>query len=126
MHARVTLFEIDTLRVNQDALLERFQQTVMPELERQDGYQVVTVNLPLGDLTSAQARGIADIARRFVGDNIRTTVEQNLVLRYVSEADLPDLYAALRDIGLHEPGANTIADITACPGTDTCKLGIAS
>jgi ferredoxin-nitrite reductase len=94
--------------------------------QRQDGYQVVTVNLPLGDLTSEQARGVADIARRFVGDNIRTTVEQNLVLRYVSEADLPDLYLALKEIGLHDPGANTIADITTCPGTDTCKLGIAS
>jgi sulfite reductase (ferredoxin) len=29
-------------------------------------------------------------------------------------------------VGLGEPGAGTIVDITACPGTDTCKLGIAS
>jgi len=94
--------------------------------QRQEGYSVVTVNLPLGDLTSQQARGLADIARRFVGDNVRTSVEQNIVLRYVAEADLPALYEALDDIGLALPGAGTIVDVTACPGTDTCKLGIAS
>ncbi|HEX9889673.1 MAG TPA: nitrite/sulfite reductase [Nitriliruptorales bacterium] len=94
--------------------------------QRQDGYCIVTVNLPLGDLTSAQARGLAEIARRFVGDNIRTTVEQNIVLRFVAEADLPALYEALSEIGLALPGAGTIVDVTACPGTDTCKLGIAS
>jgi sulfite reductase (ferredoxin) len=94
--------------------------------QRQDGYHVVTVNLPLGDITTEQARGLADIARRFVGDNLRTTVDQNLVLRFVSEADLPALYEALDGIGLGLPGAGTIVDVTACPGTDTCKLGIAS
>jgi sulfite reductase (ferredoxin) len=44
----------------------------------------------------------------------------------VSEADLPELHRELEAIGLGEPGAGTILDITACPGTDTCKLGIAS
>ncbi len=94
--------------------------------QRQDGYAVVTVNCPLGDLTSTQARALADVARSYVGDNLRTTVEQNFVLRWVSGEDLPALYADLVKIGLGEPGAGTIADITACPGTDTCKLGIAS
>ena len=94
--------------------------------QRQEGYDVVTLNLPLGDLTSAQARGLASIARTYVGDNLRTTVDQNIVVRYVSEADLPALYRDLDEIGLALPGAGTIADVTACPGTDTCKLGIAS
>ena len=94
--------------------------------QRQDGYSAVTVALPLGDITSEQTRRLADIARTYVGDNIRTTVEQNIVLRYVSNADLPALYRELRDAGLGAPGAGTILDITACPGTDTCKLGIAS
>ena len=53
-------------------------------------------------------------------------MEQNIVLRWVSEADLPGLHRELKRIGLGEPGAGTIVDITACPGTDTCKLGIAS
>ena len=53
-------------------------------------------------------------------------MEQNIVLRWVSEADLPALHAELRAIGLGAPGAGTIVDVTSCPGTDTCKLGIAS
>ena len=94
--------------------------------QRQAGYCVAVVNCPLGDLTAAQARALADLARRYVGDNLRTTVEQNIVLRWVSEADLQPLHADLAAIGLADPGAGTIVDITACPGTDTCKLGIAS
>ena len=94
--------------------------------QRQDGYAVATVTLPLGDISASQCRQLANIARRFSGDNLRTTVEQNIVLRWVSEADLPDLYRELKRIGLAQPGAGTIVDVAACPGTDTCKLGIAS
>jgi sulfite reductase (ferredoxin) len=94
--------------------------------QRQSGYVVATVALPLGDLSSAQMRALADVARKYVGDNVRTTVEQNIVLRWVPEADLPALYSDLQAIGLAEAGAGTIVDITACPGTDTCKLGISS
>ncbi|MDX1413586.1 MAG: nitrite/sulfite reductase [Candidatus Promineifilaceae bacterium] len=94
--------------------------------QRQPGYATVTINLPLGDLSSAQAFDLAGIARQYVGDNLRTTVEQNIVLRWVSEADLPALYKALKDVGLGDAGAGTIVDITSCPGTDTCKLGIAA
>jgi sulfite reductase (ferredoxin) len=86
----------------------------------------VTIALPLGDITSRQMRALADISRRFTRDTARTTVEQNIVLRWIHQADLPALYQALREINLHSPGAQTIVDITACPGTDTCKLGIAS
>lgn len=94
--------------------------------QRQPGYCVVTVNLPLGDISSEQAWQLADIARKYVGDTMRTTVEQNIVLRWVSEADLPSVYADLVAVGLGTAGAGTIVDITSCPGTDTCKLGIAA
>ena len=94
--------------------------------QRQAGYVVATVALPLGDITSHQLRALADISRRFVKETTRTTVEQNVVLRWVSETDLPQLYDDLLALGLAETGAGTIVDITACPGTDTCKLGIAS
>jgi sulfite reductase (ferredoxin) len=94
--------------------------------QRQPGYMSVYINLPLGDMTSSQMFALADIARKYAGDNVRTTVEQNMLLRWISEADLPDLYNDLKPIGLAEPGINTIVDITSCPGTDTCKLGIAS
>ena len=94
--------------------------------QRQPGYAVATVSLPLGDLSGGQLRSLAEVARRFVGDTVRTTVEQNIVLRWVRESDLPALHRELDAIGLARPGAGSIADITACPGTDTCKLGIAS
>jgi sulfite reductase (ferredoxin) len=94
--------------------------------QRQPGYAVAAVTLPLGDLSSWQMRELAEIARRFTPDSVRLTVEQNIVLRWVREAELPDLYRELSLIGLGDPGAGTIVDVTACPGTDTCKLGIAS
>lgn len=101
-----------------------YQTNVYPQ--RQKGYVVATVTLPLGDITADQLRALADIAHTYAGDNARTTVEQNIVLRWVSEADLPALHADLKKIGLAQSGAGTIVDVVACPGTDTCKLGIAS
>jgi len=94
--------------------------------QRQPGYVAATVTLPLGDASADQLRALADIARRFVKDTLRTTVEQNILFRWVSEADLPDFYQAVKAIGLGAADAATIVDVTACPGTDTCKLGIAS
>lgn len=94
--------------------------------QKQPGHVVAAVTLPLGDITADQLRALAGIARRFVKETIRTTVEQNIVFRWVNEADLPELYRDLEAIGLGEPNANTIIDVSACPGTDTCKLGIAS
>jgi sulfite reductase (ferredoxin) len=107
---------------------ESFQRWVKTNtrLQKQDGYVVVTIALPLGDITSNQLRDVAEIARRFTRETIRTTVEQNIVLRWVSQADLPEIHKALQAAGLAQPGAGTIVDIAACPGTDTCKLGISS
>ena len=94
--------------------------------QRQAGYVTATVALPLGDITANQLRSLADIARRFTRETIRTTVEQNFVIRWVSRADLPELYRALQAAGLGAAGAGTIVDVVSCPGTDTCKLGISS
>jgi sulfite reductase (ferredoxin) len=94
--------------------------------QKQAGYVTASITLPLGDLTSDQGRLLADIARKYTGDALRTTAEQNLLLRWVSEGDLPALYQELVAADLAEAGASTITDITACPGTDTCKLGISS
>ncbi len=94
--------------------------------QRQEGYSAVTVALPLGDITATQLRRVADVARQYVKETIRSTVEQNLILRWVSNADLPAVYAELKTAGLAIPGAGTITDIVSCPGTDTCKLGISS
>ena len=92
----------------------------------QDGYSMVTVSLALGDLTADQLRGVGTLSRKYIKGTIRATVPQNLLLRWVSNEDLPALYRDLDDLRLAAPLADSVADITACPGTDSCKLGIAS
>ena len=94
--------------------------------QRQEGYSTVTVVLPLGDITPNQLRSLSDIVQEFTNGTIRTSVEQNFVIRWVSNVDIPALHAALAAVDLAEPGASNILDIVACPGTDTCKLGISS
>ncbi len=107
---------------------EAFQQWLKTNTraQKQPGYVVVTVALPLGDITANQLRSLADIVRRFTKETIRTTVEQNFVIRWVSKRDLPEIFDALQAAHLADPGAGTIVDIVTCPGTDTCKLGISS
>lgn len=92
----------------------------------QDNFVTATVRLPLGDISSEQMRSLTSITRSFAGDTVRLTVEQNIAVRFVSEADLPSFYKALSEVGLASPGASTSRDIVACPGTDTCKLGVSS
>src|SRR5262249_7326258 len=94
--------------------------------QRQSGYNVVTVALPLGDITATQLRKLADIARNYVQETVRTTVEQNIILRWIHDADLIAVYNELKSVNLHAAGAGTVVDLVACPGTDTCKLGISS
>ncbi len=96
------------------------------EPQAQAGYSTAKVSLPLGDFSPQQGRAVAAMMRKYTGDTLRTTVDQNLMFRWVSNADLPALYADLAAAGLAEAGADTITDITSCPGTDTCKLGISS
>jgi sulfite reductase (ferredoxin) len=94
--------------------------------QKQEGYSVVTIALPLGDITANQLRALADIARRFTKETLRSTVEQNILLRWVSDSDLYELWHALQAAHLADPTAETILDVVTCPGTDTCKLGISS
>jgi len=94
--------------------------------QKQKGYYSVTIKLPLGDITSDQLRELADIVRKFTKETLRTTVEQNFLLRWIAAQDLPALYEGLKVCDLAEPGAEGIADLVACPGTDTCKLGISA
>ncbi len=94
--------------------------------QRQPGYATVTIALPLGDATATQLRKLADISRKYMKETVRSTVEQNLVLRWITEADLPAVYSELKQAGLATPVAGTIVDVASCPGTDTCKLGISS
>lgn len=94
--------------------------------QKQEGYYLVTVQVPLGDLSPKQMRAIGEISRTKASDSVRFTVDQNLTLRYVSGSDLEAVYAELKALGLTKGRAGTIKDMTACPGTDTCKLGTSS
>jgi sulfite reductase (ferredoxin) len=107
---------------------EGFEQWLATNVyqQRQPGYVTVTIALPLGDITATQLRLVADISRKYIRETIRSTVEQNLLLRWVSESDLPALFTELERGYLATPVAGTIVDVASCPGTDTCKLGIAS
>jgi sulfite reductase (ferredoxin) len=90
------------------------------------GFRGVHVRIKLGDLTSERARGLAEVVRQFSFGHLRISIEQNIYLPWVREEDLSDLYTALADLSLAERGVGTIADVTTCPGSDTCRLGIAS
>jgi len=90
----------------------------------QPGYRVVTVKLPLGDITAEQMRRLAVITRAYGNGEVRTTNTQNFVMRFVPEGHLVALHRALSQIGLAEPDAGHITDIVACPGADYCSLAI--
>jgi sulfite reductase (ferredoxin) len=94
--------------------------------QKQAGYAAVVIKLPMGDLTSQQMLAVADLAERYSNGNLRTTINQNLIIRWVPEDKLTSFYDDLVPIGLADPGAELVEDIIACPGTDTCGLGITS
>ncbi len=96
------------------------------EAQRQEGFSAVQVRVPRGDLTPAQFRGLAQIMRDFSGGYARTTVHQNLLLRWVRDEAVYDVWRALSELGLGGFGADQINDVVSCPGTDSCKLGITS
>lgn len=94
--------------------------------QKQDGWFAVRVRVQLGNLDTATARSFAAAAEQFSRDDIRITPSQGFLLRFVPENALPALFRALEKIGLAGAGAESTAQITACPGTDTCNLGISS
>jgi len=94
--------------------------------QKQDGFSMVYVLLPIGDLTSQQFHQLADMSRRYAGGRLRTAVNQNMVLRWVHNEDLSALHAELIEAGLAEDGALTLTDVMTCPGADTCSLGVTS
>lgn len=94
--------------------------------QKQAGFSTVEVKITRGDLTPEQFRGLADIMRRYTGGLARTTVQQNLVLRWVRDETVYDVWQALKALDLGDPGVRTIDDVVSCPGTDSCKLGITS
>jgi sulfite reductase beta subunit-like hemoprotein len=104
---------------------ELFRQANVAE-QKQDGFVTVEVKVTRGDLTPEQFRGLAAIMREYSGGYARSTVQQNLVLRWVRQESVYDVWQALCELGLGDAGSREINDVVSCPGTDSCKLGITS
>jgi sulfite reductase (NADPH) hemoprotein beta-component len=106
-----------------DEVLRRWAGTnVRPQ--RQEGYSIVTVTVPLGDLTGVQMRLLGELALAYGDGTVRTSVNQDLLFRWVRTADVPALYVRLAAAGLGRGDAHTIANVTSCPGAEACRLAV--
>ncbi len=118
--ASFTTFKISDNKKYQDWLLSNvFEQ-------KQQGFYGVNIKIQLGNISSHTAREFVSLVNTYAADDIRVTVNQGLLLKFVLKEALPALFKALDKLGLAEPGFDSVGDITACPGTDTCNLGISS
>jgi sulfite reductase (NADPH) hemoprotein beta-component len=92
--------------------------------QRQFGFVIATATVTLGDLTGEQMRVAGALARAYGDGSVRVTPEQNLLFRWVNACDVRQLYRRLAAAGLGLAEAATVADVTSCPGAETCKLAV--
>jgi len=92
--------------------------------QRQAGYVCVTARLPLGDFTAGQAQVLADLAEAYGDGTVRLSIDQNVIFRWVPASAVQGFYDRLDAAGLATPDAGTIADVTSCPGAETCRLAV--
>jgi sulfite reductase (NADPH) hemoprotein beta-component len=110
------------LQVVPDAYARWRRTNVSPQ--KQVGYCHVTVRLPLGDFTAGQMRVLADLAEAYGDGEMRFTVQQNLLYRWVPVAAIEAFYRRLVAVGLGAPDAMTLADVVSCPGAESCRLAV--
>lgn len=113
----------DTITVANEKKYQQWLDTNVIK-QKQEGFFGVFVKLPVGNLSSKMARKFADIVDKYASEELRITVNQGYLIRFVREEVLKHLYVALDQLALAEPGFDSVGDITACPGTETCNLGI--
>jgi len=94
--------------------------------QKQEGFFSVYIKVTKGDIPTDQARKLVAAIRPYVADEIRVTQNQGLMLKFARAEALPGLYVALKELGFAKPGFDSVADVTTCPGTDTCNLGISN
>ena len=94
--------------------------------QKQDGFKAIGIKVLLGDFYTDKARALADLVETYAAGELRLTLRQNIVIPFVREDLIPVVYTELEKLGFTELGYNKAVDITACPGTDTCNLGISS
>ncbi|BDB56619.1 nitrite/sulfite reductase [Flavobacterium ammonificans] len=94
--------------------------------QKQAGYVAIGIKVALGDFYTDKARALADLIKNYGANELRFTLRQDILIRNIKEENLPFFYQELAKLDFVTLGYNTINDVTACPGTDTCNLGIAS
>ena len=121
----VEVKEIPEAIITDQAAYDLWKTTnVIPQ--KQNGYVAIGIKVLLGDFYTDKARLLADLVEKYAAGEIRLSLRQNILIPFVAEALLPFFYQELSKLGFTEAGYNKAVDITACPGTDTCNLGIAS
>lgn len=94
--------------------------------QKQVGFYTVYIKVPTGDIPTAKARLLMEGVRGYIADEIRITQNQGLLFKFVRQDSLPHIFNVLTTLGLAAPGFDSVADVTTCPGTDTCNLGISN
>lgn len=94
--------------------------------QKQSGFVAAYVKVLLGNFTTAQARSLAELVEHYAANDIRFTIDQSILLKFIRPENLEALYLGLKAINLADSGYDSLADVTACPGTDTCNLGISN
>jgi sulfite reductase (ferredoxin) len=106
----------------------RYEQWLATNIfeQKQKDFYGVYIKVPVGDIPTDVARKLVTAIKPYVADEIRITQNQGLLLKFVRKEALPALYAGLHALDLAAPGFDSLADVTTCPGTDTCNLGISN
>ncbi|MFI5158994.1 MAG: nitrite reductase [Sphingobacteriales bacterium] len=94
--------------------------------QKQEGFYGVYIKVPVGDIKTDIARKLVEVLTPLAADEVRVTQNQGLLLKFVRKEALPALYNGLTELDLSTPGFDSVADVTTCPGTDTCNLGISN
>jgi len=117
--------DIPKTEIKDREVFEKWKSTnLVPQ--KQEGYVAIGIKVLLGDFYTPEARKLADLVEHYAAGELRFTLRQDILIPYVKKELLPFFYTELEKLGFVEIGYNTAVDITACPGTDTCNLGIAS
>jgi sulfite reductase beta subunit-like hemoprotein len=92
--------------------------------QKQNGFVTASATIPLGDVTAAQFRILADLVSAYSDGTLRVTTDQNAVFRWVPAARAADFHRALAAAGFGLPGVGTVADVVSCPGAESCRLAV--
>lgn len=120
-----TLLEVPAVTIDDTAAYEAWKKSNVIA-QKQAGYVAIGIKVLLGDFYTDKARDLAELIKNYGANELRFSLKQNIVLRNIKEENLPFFYQELAKLDFVTLGYDTINDITACPGTDTCNLGIAS